>query len=84
MAQGSGTRVREITTPTSQLISDLLPRHTHMQRYPLETHLFPLTKSSQFGNHIQTSTVHNFWLILQILDGASAVCQDPDTVLIRV
>ncbi|GFV49809.1 hypothetical protein TNCV_1390911 [Trichonephila clavipes] len=32
----------------------------------------------------QTSIVHNFWPILQILDGASAVCQDPDTVLIRV
>ncbi|GFX87501.1 mariner Mos1 transposase [Trichonephila clavipes] len=32
----------------------------------------------------KTSTVHNFWPILQILDGASAVCQDPDTVLIRV
>ncbi|GFV01226.1 hypothetical protein TNCV_3374601 [Trichonephila clavipes] len=32
----------------------------------------------------QTSTVHNFRPILQILDGASAVCQDPDTILIRV
>ncbi|GFW20144.1 hypothetical protein TNCV_2320851 [Trichonephila clavipes] len=31
-----------------------------------------------------TSTVHNFWPIFQILDGASAVCQDPDTTLIRV
>ncbi|GFX28482.1 hypothetical protein TNCV_1152911 [Trichonephila clavipes] len=30
------------------------------------------------------STVHNFWPIFQILDGASAVFQDPDTVLIRV
>ncbi|GFW07588.1 hypothetical protein TNCV_3917211 [Trichonephila clavipes] len=27
---------------------------------------------------------YNFWPILQILDGASAVFQDPDTVLIRV
>ncbi|GFU22347.1 hypothetical protein TNCV_568011 [Trichonephila clavipes] len=32
----------------------------------------------------RTSYVHNFWPIRQILDGASAVCQDPDTVLIRV
>ncbi|GFW10957.1 uncharacterized protein TNCV_4459321 [Trichonephila clavipes] len=32
----------------------------------------------------QTCTVHNFWPILQILDGASAVCQNLDTVLIRV
>ncbi|GFS64974.1 hypothetical protein TNCV_1584621 [Trichonephila clavipes] len=47
-------------------------------------HLFPLTKRSQFGNNFQTSTVHNFWPLLQILDGAPAVCQDPDTVLIRV
>ncbi|GFW78200.1 hypothetical protein TNCV_136691 [Trichonephila clavipes] len=29
------------------------------------------------------STVHNFWSILQKLDGASAACQDPDTVIIR-
>ncbi|GFT56715.1 DUF4817 domain-containing protein [Trichonephila clavipes] len=30
------------------------------------------------------STVHNFWPILQILDGASAVSQDLGTVLIRI
>ncbi|GFT78177.1 hypothetical protein TNCV_1749421 [Trichonephila clavipes] len=42
--------------------------------------LYPLHKS----HTTQTSTVDNFWPILQILDGASAVCQDPDTVLIRV
>ncbi|GFT30451.1 hypothetical protein TNCV_2377391 [Trichonephila clavipes] len=42
--------------------------------------LYPLHKS-----HItQTSTVHNFWPIFQILYGASSVCQYPDTVLIRV
>ncbi|GFU91890.1 hypothetical protein TNCV_3192741 [Trichonephila clavipes] len=84
MAQDRGTGVREITTPTSQLISCLVPRHTHMRRYSLETYLFPLTKTSQFGYNIKISTVHNFWPILQILDGASAVCQDPETVLIRV
>ncbi|GFY15452.1 hypothetical protein TNCV_1572631 [Trichonephila clavipes] len=38
--------------------------------------------SSELDN--ETSTVDNFWPILQILDGAFAVCQDPDTVLIRV
>ncbi|GFX67685.1 hypothetical protein TNCV_3934271 [Trichonephila clavipes] len=32
----------------------------------------------------ETSTVHNFWPILQTLNGASAVYQDPDNVLIRV
>ncbi|GFT28614.1 hypothetical protein TNCV_4832051 [Trichonephila clavipes] len=32
----------------------------------------------------ETCTVHNLELILQILDGAPAVCQDSDTVLIRV
>ncbi|GFU99561.1 hypothetical protein TNCV_4082821 [Trichonephila clavipes] len=36
------------------------------------------------ANLDKISNVHNFWPILQILDGASAVCQDPDTVLIRV
>ncbi|GFT09262.1 hypothetical protein TNCV_5061551 [Trichonephila clavipes] len=54
-----------------------------MRQYPLETHLFPLTPS-QFGINIYTSTLHNLWPILQILDRASSVCQDPDTVLIRV
>ncbi|GFV19176.1 hypothetical protein TNCV_3223941 [Trichonephila clavipes] len=64
MAQGRGNGVREITTPTSQLISGLVPKHIHMRRYPLETQLFPLTKPSQFGNNIQTSTGHNLWPIL--------------------
>ncbi|GFW82891.1 hypothetical protein TNCV_3494611 [Trichonephila clavipes] len=70
--------------PTSQLTSFLVPRQTYMRRYPQETYLFPLTKPSQFGYNIQTSTIHTFWPILQKLNGASAVCQDPDTVLIRV
>ncbi|GFY14590.1 hypothetical protein TNCV_4827941 [Trichonephila clavipes] len=39
----------------------------------------------QWGNvNVKTSTVHIFWPIPQILDGASAVCQDSDTILIRV
>ncbi|GFU46238.1 hypothetical protein TNCV_2155691 [Trichonephila clavipes] len=76
MAQDRGT------THTSQLISGLVPKYTHMLLYPLETHLFPLTKPSQFRNNIQTNTVHNIWPILQILDRAPTVCQDLDTVLI--
>ncbi|GFV18705.1 hypothetical protein TNCV_4755921 [Trichonephila clavipes] len=76
------TRVREITTSTNLLISGFVP--THMQRNPLETHVFPLTKSSQFEYNIYTSIIHNFWPIPQILNGASAVCQDSDTVLIQV
>ncbi|GFU86462.1 hypothetical protein TNCV_1418141 [Trichonephila clavipes] len=80
MAQNRGTGVREITTPPSQLISCLDPRHTHIRWYLLETYLFPLTKTSQFGYNIYTSTVHNFWPIVQILDGASAIGQDPDIV----
>ncbi|GFV31277.1 hypothetical protein TNCV_1640291 [Trichonephila clavipes] len=83
IAQDRRTGVREITTLISQLISCLVPRHTHMRRYPLDTYLFPLTKRNQFGYNIYTSTVHNFWPILQILEGPSAVCQDSDTVLIR-
>ncbi|GFU39912.1 hypothetical protein TNCV_2531601 [Trichonephila clavipes] len=84
MAQDRRTRVRVIATPTSQLISDLVHRHTNTRRYPLETHLFSLTKSSQFRNNIQNNTVHNLWPILQILNGIPAVCKDPDTPLIRV
>ncbi|GFV06734.1 hypothetical protein TNCV_1611471 [Trichonephila clavipes] len=53
-------------------------------RYPMETHLFPLTKPNQFGNNIQASTVHNLWPIPQILDETHAFSQDPDTVLITV
>ncbi|GFX30109.1 hypothetical protein TNCV_2618201 [Trichonephila clavipes] len=69
----------------SLLVYYVLRRYnTYMRRYPLETHLFPLTKLSQFGNNNQISTVHNLWSILQILDGTSVVYQDPDTVLIRV
>ncbi|GFV43639.1 hypothetical protein TNCV_2679401 [Trichonephila clavipes] len=83
MVEDRGIGVREITTPTSHLISGLVPRHTHMRRYSLETHLFPMTKPSLFGNNIQFSTVHNLWPILQVLLGAPAVCQDLDTVLIR-
>ncbi|GFS89954.1 hypothetical protein TNCV_506841 [Trichonephila clavipes] len=41
--------------------------------------LYPLHKS----HTTQTSTVY-IWSTLQILDGASANCQDPDTVLKRV
>ncbi|GFU42453.1 hypothetical protein TNCV_4555841 [Trichonephila clavipes] len=55
-----------------------------MRRYPLETHLFPLTKSSRFGYNRYTNIVHNFWPIRQILYRASAACQELDTVLIRV
>ncbi|GFX81683.1 hypothetical protein TNCV_4645211 [Trichonephila clavipes] len=39
-------RLVGVIAPTSQLISDLVPRHTSMRRYPLERHLFPLTKPS--------------------------------------
>ncbi|GFW69303.1 hypothetical protein TNCV_486521 [Trichonephila clavipes] len=66
MAQDRGTEVKKNTTPTSQLISGRAPRHTHIRWNPMETHLFPLTKSSQIGNNIQTSIDHNLWLILQI------------------
>ncbi|GFU68364.1 hypothetical protein TNCV_3077521 [Trichonephila clavipes] len=55
-----------------------------MQRYLLQTHLLHLTNPSQFRSNIQTSTVHNFWPILQVFDGAQSVCQDPNTALIRV
>ncbi|GFV37743.1 hypothetical protein TNCV_2281751 [Trichonephila clavipes] len=65
MAQYRRTGVREITTPTSQLINCLVP------------------SLPNFRNNIQTSTTHNLWLILQILDGAPAVWQDPEAVLIR-
>ncbi|GFX39341.1 hypothetical protein TNCV_3860641 [Trichonephila clavipes] len=82
-AEDRGTDLREIKTSTSQLISSLIPRLTHMRGYPMETHLFPLIKPSQFGNSIHTNTVHNFWSILQTLVGAPAVCQGSDTVLIR-
>ncbi|GFU47096.1 hypothetical protein TNCV_2616651 [Trichonephila clavipes] len=78
MAQDRGTGVRMIATPTSQLIN------CHIRRYPPETHVFLLTKPSLFGYNIWTSTIHNLSPILQMLDGASAVCQDPDTVLTRV
>ncbi|GFW94529.1 hypothetical protein TNCV_3904391 [Trichonephila clavipes] len=35
-------------------------------------------------NTTMTSADHNLLPIIQTVDGASAVCQDPDTVLIRV
>ncbi|GFW59039.1 hypothetical protein TNCV_2831451 [Trichonephila clavipes] len=44
----------------------------------------PTVSISVFNSNVLTSTVHNFWPVLQILDGASAVYQDSDTVLIRV
>ncbi|GFU82314.1 hypothetical protein TNCV_3195861 [Trichonephila clavipes] len=70
--------------PPYQPISGLVPRHIHMRRYPLKTHLFILTKPNYFLNNIQISTVHNLWPIPQILDESLAVGQDPGTVLIRV
>ncbi|GFT90530.1 hypothetical protein TNCV_1663771 [Trichonephila clavipes] len=76
MAQYRGAGVRDITTP---LPSCLIPRYTHMRRNLLKTYLFPLTKSSQFGSRPVLSIT--FRPILQILDGDSAVCQDPDNVL---
>ncbi|GFV50047.1 hypothetical protein TNCV_2354321 [Trichonephila clavipes] len=81
IAQDRGTGVGKITIPTNQLISGLVLGHTLGM---VSTEWFPLTKTSQFGSNIYPSTVHNIWQILQILDGASAVCQDPDNVLIRV
>ncbi|GFX57721.1 hypothetical protein TNCV_1494821 [Trichonephila clavipes] len=84
MAKDSGNGVREIITPTSQLISNLIPRHTDMRQYLLDAHLLSLTKRNQFGNNIQTSTVHNVWPVLEILDEAPIICQDRNTVFIRV
>ncbi|GFV14360.1 hypothetical protein TNCV_807921 [Trichonephila clavipes] len=60
MAHDRGTVVREITTPTSQPLSGLVQRHYHMRRYPLETHLLPLTKSSKIGKK-------RFKLVLSII-----------------
>ncbi|GFW99581.1 hypothetical protein TNCV_3418141 [Trichonephila clavipes] len=57
MAQDRGPVVKEITALTSQFLRGLVPRYIHMRWYPLETHMFPQTKPSQFGNNINTSTV---------------------------
>ncbi|GFV68231.1 hypothetical protein TNCV_1875131 [Trichonephila clavipes] len=63
-----------------------------LYRSPLTVTLWPSSFLKKYGPmippvhkvHQTTSTVHNSLPIFQILDGASAVCQDPDTVLIRV
>ncbi|GFX30410.1 hypothetical protein TNCV_3460611 [Trichonephila clavipes] len=57
MSQDRRTGDREITTLTSQLISDPYV-HPHAMVSTKDI-LFPLTNPSQFGNNIQTSAVHN-------------------------
>ncbi|GFX00541.1 hypothetical protein TNCV_2235481 [Trichonephila clavipes] len=52
IAQDSNWGYEDHSPPTSQVISCLVPRHTHMRWYPMETHLFSETKPSQFPNNI--------------------------------